>query len=156
MFTLTNFILALLLINAVTFVLFGWDKLMAEAGRWRVSEATLLRWSLFGGVGGAYLGRQLFRHKTRKPSFVKSLHRIGLFQLVAGTFCGVLFFPAGGGADPIDIQTAMAQIDRFAYYPNCAAARAAGAAPIRRGEPGYRGPLDRDNDGIACEPYSGR
>ncbi|KPL68008.1 calcium-binding protein [Erythrobacter sp. SG61-1L] len=37
------------------------------------------------------------------------------------------------------------------YYPNCAAARAAGAAPLRRGDPGYRAGLDRDNDGIACE-----
>ncbi|WP_406239578.1 excalibur calcium-binding domain-containing protein [Nocardia sp. NBC_01009] len=37
------------------------------------------------------------------------------------------------------------------YYPNCAAARAAGAAPLRRGEPGYSSKLDRDNDGIACE-----
>ncbi|WP_213982539.1 excalibur calcium-binding domain-containing protein [Sphingomonas sp. dw_22] len=38
-----------------------------------------------------------------------------------------------------------------AYYPNCAAARAAGAAPIRRGDPGYSGRLDRDGDGVACE-----
>jgi len=37
------------------------------------------------------------------------------------------------------------------YYANCSQARAAGAAPIRRGEPGYRPALDRDNDGIACE-----
>jgi Excalibur calcium-binding domain len=37
------------------------------------------------------------------------------------------------------------------YYPNCAAARAAGAAPILRGQPGYRRALDRDNDGVACE-----
>src|SRR5215475_5140854 len=37
------------------------------------------------------------------------------------------------------------------YYHNCTAARAAGAAPIRRGEPGYRPALDADNDGIACE-----
>ncbi len=37
------------------------------------------------------------------------------------------------------------------YYRNCAAARAAGAAPIRRGEPGYGRHLDRDNDGIACD-----
>ena len=36
-------------------------------------------------------------------------------------------------------------------YPNCAAARAAGAAPVRRGEPGYGRHLDRDNDGIGCE-----
>ncbi|MEU6187708.1 excalibur calcium-binding domain-containing protein [Nocardia sp. NPDC047038] len=37
------------------------------------------------------------------------------------------------------------------YYSNCAAAKAAGAAPLRRGEPGYRSELDRDKDGIACE-----
>jgi hypothetical protein len=39
-------------------------------------------------------------------------------------------------------------------YRNCAAARAAGAAPLYRGQPGYAAHLDRDNDGIACEPYS--
>ena len=43
-----------------------------------------------------------------------------------------------------------------AYYPNCAAEHAAGAAPLSRGDPGYASHLDRDNDGIACEPYRGR
>jgi hypothetical protein len=42
------------------------------------------------------------------------------------------------------------------YWPRCADARAAGTAPIYRGEPGYRDRLDGDNDGIACEPYRGR
>jgi len=37
------------------------------------------------------------------------------------------------------------------FYANCTAARAAGAAPLRRGDPGYRSALDADNDGIACE-----
>lgn len=37
------------------------------------------------------------------------------------------------------------------YYRNCAAARAAGAAPISAGEPGYRAGLDRDDDGTACD-----
>lgn len=36
-------------------------------------------------------------------------------------------------------------------YANCAAARAAGAAPVRRGEPGYGRHLDRDGDGVGCE-----
>ncbi|MCV7241156.1 thermonuclease family protein [Mycolicibacterium celeriflavum] len=36
-------------------------------------------------------------------------------------------------------------------YGDCDAARDAGAAPLRRGEPGYRRGLDRDNDGVACE-----
>ena len=38
-----------------------------------------------------------------------------------------------------------------AYYANCTAAKAAGAAPLYRGQPGYRSALDRDGDGIACE-----
>ncbi|WP_082699334.1 GmrSD restriction endonuclease domain-containing protein [Arthrobacter sp. EPSL27] len=37
------------------------------------------------------------------------------------------------------------------YYANCAAARAAGAAPLRAGQPGYREQMDGDRDGIACE-----
>lgn len=41
-------------------------------------------------------------------------------------------------------------------FPNCAAARAAGAAPVRRGQPGYGPHLDRDNDGVGCEPYRAR
>lgn len=37
------------------------------------------------------------------------------------------------------------------YYPNCDAVKAAGKAPLRRGEPGYRSGLDRDGDGTACD-----
>jgi micrococcal nuclease len=43
------------------------------------------------------------------------------------------------------------QPDSAAYYKNCTAAKAAGAAPLHRGEPGYRAALDRDGDGVACE-----
>ncbi len=38
-----------------------------------------------------------------------------------------------------------------AYYANCDAARAAGAAPLHAGQAGYRAGLDRDKDGVACE-----
>ena len=38
-----------------------------------------------------------------------------------------------------------------AYYANCTEAKAAGAAPMYRGSPGYRADLDRDDDGIACD-----
>ncbi len=37
------------------------------------------------------------------------------------------------------------------YYANCTEAKAQGAAPLYRGQPGYRLALDRDDDGIACE-----
>jgi len=36
-------------------------------------------------------------------------------------------------------------------FANCAEARAAGAAPVRRGDPGFGPHLDRDNDGVGCE-----
>lgn len=54
-------------------------------------------------------------------------------------------FAALGAASPADAQT----------YPSCAAARAAGAAPLRRGQAGYSARLDRDRDGVACEPPRG-
>jgi hypothetical protein len=41
-------------------------------------------------------------------------------------------------------------------FRNCDEARAAGAAPVRRGDPGYGPHLDRDNDGVGCEPYRKR
>lgn len=37
------------------------------------------------------------------------------------------------------------------FYKNCTAVRDAGAAPVRRGDPGYASHLDRDGDGIGCE-----
>ncbi len=37
------------------------------------------------------------------------------------------------------------------WFENCDAARAAGAAPVARGEPGYDRHLDRDGDGVGCD-----
>ena len=37
------------------------------------------------------------------------------------------------------------------FYKNCDAVRAAGAAPIRPGDPGFQPKFDRDNDGVGCE-----
>lgn len=37
------------------------------------------------------------------------------------------------------------------FYKNCDAVRAAGAAPILAGQPGYSSKLDRDGDGVGCE-----
>lgn len=36
-------------------------------------------------------------------------------------------------------------------FANCSEARAAGAAPVMRGDPGYAPKLDRDGDGVGCE-----
>ncbi|MDU0972922.1 MAG: excalibur calcium-binding domain-containing protein [Actinomyces urogenitalis] len=58
---------------------------------------------------------------------------------------------ASASAEAAAQQAAAQQAAANTYYPNCAAARAAGAAPIYRGEPGYSGKLDRDGSGVACE-----
>ncbi|WP_346959337.1 DUF1524 domain-containing protein [uncultured Arthrobacter sp.] len=37
------------------------------------------------------------------------------------------------------------------HYANCTAVRAAGAAPIRQGQPGFSSKFDGDGDGVGCE-----
>lgn len=54
-------------------------------------------------------------------------------------------------APPAPKSTSQAPQPADVYYTNCAAVRAAGAAPIYAGQPGYRAGLDRDHDGVACE-----
>ncbi len=44
-----------------------------------------------------------------------------------------------------------ASVPSSVYYKNCSAARAAGAAPVYEGDPGYGTHLDRDRDGVGCE-----
>lgn len=55
--------------------------------------------------------------------------------------------PAPAAPAPAPVAPAPAA----AYYANCDAARAAGAAPLHAGQAGYRAGLDRDKDGVACE-----
>ena len=81
--TPANVITALIAVNFLAFAAFGLDKWKAETGRWRTSEATLLRLAFLGGTPGAYLGRRLFRHKTRKQPFVRNLHTIAFMQVMA-------------------------------------------------------------------------
>jgi hypothetical protein len=52
---------------------------------------------------------------------------------------------------PVSAQRSHLKPSSATYFPNCSAARAAGAAPVRRGEPGYARHLDRDGDGVGCE-----
>jgi endonuclease YncB( thermonuclease family) len=65
---------------------------------------------------------------------------------------------SAAGPAPIVVAgaTPRARVSASASYPNCAAARAAGAAPLYRGDPGYSPRLDRDGDGVVCEPYRER
>ena len=46
----------LIVINVVTFLVYGIDKWKAKQGSWRISEATLLILAVIGGSIGALLG----------------------------------------------------------------------------------------------------
>ena len=72
----------LLVLNVVSFALFGIDKLRARRGAWRISEQVLLLSGLMSGTIGAWVGVIVFRHKSRKPSFLIALACASLIDLV--------------------------------------------------------------------------
>ena len=59
----------LLIINLVAFVCYAIDKLMAKRNAPRVSELALLLLALAGGSVGAWIGMQVWRHKTKHAKF---------------------------------------------------------------------------------------
>lgn len=59
--------------------------------------------------------------------------------------------PAGRAAPAPAKVTPAPPPSSSVYYANCTAVRAAGKAPLYKGQPGYRAALDRDGDGVACE-----
>ena len=58
-----------ILINGAVFIMYGLDKRKAIRGQWRIPEKTLLLLAAAGGGIGAFLGMQIFRHKTRHIQF---------------------------------------------------------------------------------------
>lgn len=59
----------LVLINLMSLVMFGADKLKAKKKKWRIPEAALLLSAAVGGAFGGYIGMKLFRHKTKHKQF---------------------------------------------------------------------------------------
>jgi len=57
------------LFSVVGFAMYRADKIAAERGTWRTSEATLHAIALLGGWPGALVARRVFRHKTTKQPF---------------------------------------------------------------------------------------
>lgn len=72
------------MISLFTFFAYGSDKRRAEAGEWRIPEATLHLAELAGGWPGAFLAQRVFRHKISKVSYQVGFWMIVLiYQLVA-------------------------------------------------------------------------
>ncbi|WP_458791022.1 DUF1294 domain-containing protein [Yoonia sp. MH D7] len=62
--------------NVLVFLRYGWDKLAAVHGYWRVSEAELLLLAFLGGPIGAKFAQGVFRHKATKQPFGRELNFI--------------------------------------------------------------------------------
>lgn len=80
----TALLVYLVLINLVTFFVYGADKRRARQGKWRVPEKTLFLLPLLGGSVGALLGMRVFHHKTKHWYFVWGVPAILLAQLALG------------------------------------------------------------------------
>lgn len=65
----TIIIFYLVIINIITFFLYGVDKWKAQRSRWRVPESVLLGMAAIGGSVGAWLGMRVWRHKTQHAKF---------------------------------------------------------------------------------------
>ena len=72
----------LIVINIVTFLVYGIDKWKAKQGSWRISEATLLILAVIGGSIGALLGINVWRHKTMHKKFKYGLPLILIIQII--------------------------------------------------------------------------
>jgi len=71
----------LIVINVVTFFLYGIDKWKAKRSKWRISEATLLGLAVIGGSIGAWLGMKVWHHKTMHKKFKYGLPLILIVQI---------------------------------------------------------------------------
>ena len=72
----------LIVINVVTFLVYGIDKWKAKQGSWRISEATLLILAVIGGSIGALLGMKVWHHKTMHKKFKYGLPLILIIQII--------------------------------------------------------------------------
>jgi Excalibur calcium-binding domain len=94
-----------------------------------------------------------FRAVSTRHDRAVELRRVRAATTVVA-FAAVAFAVVWGlGSSPWPVAITLRHI---ASAPNCDFARLVGLAPARRGEPGYWKHLDRDGDGVACEPWPPR
>ena len=71
-----------IVINIITFLVFGYDKWQAKNNKRRISEFNLLLLAGVGGTIGGLIGMNFFKHKTNKFSFILSFYAIAILQIV--------------------------------------------------------------------------
>ena len=72
----------LAVVNILTIIVFGVDKMNAKSNRQRVRIVTLLGLAFIGGSVGAMIGMYGFHHKTKKAYFTVGVPLILLMQVV--------------------------------------------------------------------------
>jgi hypothetical protein len=106
------------------------------------------------GYRCTYVARQVAVKAKYKLTVTQAEHDAiaGLLAGCTGQPAPTVTIPASSvAAPPVPAIPPAVLSGPDTYYSNCAAVRAAGKAPLHRGDPGYRAGLDRDNDGVACE-----
>ena len=84
-------LVSLIVINVLTFFIYGIDKWKARRNKWRISEAALLWLTVDGGSIGALLGMKVWHHKTMHKKFKYGLPAILLLQVALAGFILYLF-----------------------------------------------------------------
>ena len=82
---------SLIVINVLTFFIYGIDKWKARRNKWRISEAASLWLAGAGGSIGALLGMKVWHHKTMHKKFKYGLPAILLLQVALAGFILYLF-----------------------------------------------------------------
>lgn len=72
----------IVIINIVTFIIYGIDKYKAKKGKWRIPENSLIGLAIIGGSIGAYLGMRVWHHKTMHLKFKYGIPLIIVIQLI--------------------------------------------------------------------------
>ena len=74
----------LVIINMITYVVYGIDKWKAKQSKWRIRESTLLGLAAIGGSIGALLAMKILRHKTLHNQFKYGVPLILVAQIAIG------------------------------------------------------------------------
>ena len=79
----------IVIINILTFIVYGIDKLKAKKGKWRIPESTLLLLAIIGGSIGAFLGMKVWHHKTMHKKFTIGIPLVFALQVALAIYLHV-------------------------------------------------------------------
>ena len=77
----------IVLLNLITFIVYGIDKLKAKKNKWRIPDSTLMLLAIIGGSIGALLGIKVWHHKTLHRKF-----RYGIPMIILAQTALVIYF----------------------------------------------------------------